>query len=188
MELVLKAQPPQLRLSRHDLFILPSTFSNAVYHFNGMPMHQVIIQLKRLSIYLCLASAILFPSLPDMVSQRLMVGFRFKNVEFEHLLGLIHAAICISILDSEISHVAERQEAIVKLKKVEIFKHLFGQIRKVVITLLAKMENMKKGRKKKSISYATELEESKLPYIRKRIQDWNSIPYGMQLQEAGVEF
>ncbi|KAF5464940.1 hypothetical protein F2P56_014977 [Juglans regia] len=55
------------------------------------------------------------------------------------------------------------------------------------------MDDMKKG-----ICYAIELQKSRLkfnmteifkfPYRPKKIEDWNSIPYGTELRAAGVEF
>ncbi|KAG6731002.1 hypothetical protein I3842_01G108400 [Carya illinoinensis] len=78
------------------------------------------------------------PSLPVMICERLELGFRFKYANFNHLLGLIHATICISILDTEIDHAKERQEAGVKFKMAKIFKHLFGLIGKSVTSLRAK--------------------------------------------------
>ncbi|KAF5465153.1 hypothetical protein F2P56_015184 [Juglans regia] len=93
---------------------------------------------KKIKHLLCLVHEALTPLLLEMVCERLKVGFRFKNTEFEHLLGLIHATIGISLLDMEIDHARERQEA-------EIFKHLFGLIREGIIPLLSKMENMRKA-------------------------------------------
>ncbi|KAF5465140.1 hypothetical protein F2P56_015171 [Juglans regia] len=77
------------------------------------------------------------PSLPVIICQRLELGFRFKNAEFEDLLGLIHATICISILDSEIDHAKECQEAGWS-QMAKIFKHPFGLIGKAVTSLHAK--------------------------------------------------
>ncbi|XP_042958419.1 UPF0481 protein At3g47200-like [Carya illinoinensis] len=128
------------------------------------------------------------PPVAKIVYEHLQVGDKFKNANFKHLLDLIHTIIRLSVLDMELHRAKKCQEVGVKFKKGDIFKNLFGLISRVASPLLAKMENMKKGRKKKSRSYAIELEESKLPYSRKRIEDWNSIPYGTQLREAGVEF
>ncbi|KAG2726287.1 hypothetical protein I3760_01G105400 [Carya illinoinensis] len=86
----------------------------------------------------CLMNEALIPSLPKMVWKRLQVGFRFKNVDqFEHLLRLIHATICISILDAEIAHARERHDQAKKviLKMPKIFQH-------PVIPLLAKRKDM----------------------------------------------
>ncbi|KAF5465129.1 hypothetical protein F2P56_015160 [Juglans regia] len=132
---------------------------------------------------LCLAQEALTPSLTDMVWQRLMVGFRFKNVEFEHLLGLIHTTICISLLDMEIDHARERQEVGVKLKNAEIFKRLFGLIREAIIPLLAKMENMRKA-----ISYTSKFQKPGFQVNMAEIEEWESIPYGSEFQEARIEF
>ncbi|XP_035548501.1 uncharacterized protein LOC118349065 [Juglans regia] len=111
-----------------------------------------------------------------MVCERLKVGFRFKNTEFEHLLGLIHATIGISLLDMEIDHARERQEA-------EIFKHLFGLIREGIIPLLSKMENMRKA-----IFYTSEFQKPGFQVNMVEIEDWESIPFGSEFQKAGVEF
>ncbi|KAF5465149.1 hypothetical protein F2P56_015180 [Juglans regia] len=134
---------------------------------------------------LCLDHEALTPSLLDMVHQRLMVGFRIKNAEFEHLLGLIHATISISLLDTEIDHARERQKARVKLKNAEIFKCLFGLIREAIIPLLAKMENMRK-----TIPYTRKFQKPRFQVIMVEIEneDWESIPFGSEFQEAGVEF
>ncbi|KAG6731007.1 hypothetical protein I3842_01G108900 [Carya illinoinensis] len=115
------------------------------------------------------------------------------NAKFEHLLGLIHATICISILDTEIDHAEECQEAVVKFKKAEIFKHVFGLIGKVVIPLLVKMKKMRKA-----ISYASTFQRSgslvsitdKLTDLHglKEIEDWTTIPLSTELLEARVEF
>ncbi|XP_041010496.1 uncharacterized protein LOC121254493 isoform X2 [Juglans microcarpa x Juglans regia] len=118
------------------------------------------------------------PSLTEMVQQRLVVGFRFKNIEFEHLLGLIHATICISLLDTEIDHARERQEAGVKLKNAETFKPLFG-LRKAISY----------ARKFQRSRFLVEKEE-KLKHldVLDRTEDWKSIPFGLELQKTGIEF
>ncbi|KAF5465150.1 hypothetical protein F2P56_015181 [Juglans regia] len=146
---------------------------------------------ERIKHLLGLTHEALNPSLPIMICQRLEHGFRFKNAEFEHLLGLIHATICISILDTEIDHAKECQEAEVKIKKAEIFKHLFDLICKAVIPLLAKMKNTRKA-----ISYSNECSGSldnmveKLTDLHgpKEVEDWKSIPFGLELLEAQVGF
>ncbi|KAG6667585.1 hypothetical protein I3843_01G101800 [Carya illinoinensis] len=108
-------------------------------------------------------------SFPDMVLERFYVGFRFMNTEFEHLLGLIHATICISIVDTEI----KRQEARVKHKKDEIFQHLFGPICKFVFLM------------RKATSHASELQKLGSPKIE---GNWKEIPYGLELRKVGIEF
>ncbi|KAF5465137.1 hypothetical protein F2P56_015168 [Juglans regia] len=148
---------------------------------------------KKIKHLLRLTDEALTFSFLEMVYKRLELGFRFKNAEFEHLLGLIHATICISILDTEIDHAKECQEAGVKLKKAEIFKQQFSLIRKAVIPLLAKMKNTKKA-----ISYYSECQRSgslvnmgeKLTDLHglKEIEDWESIPFGSELLKARVEF
>ncbi|XP_042969730.1 uncharacterized protein LOC122302494 isoform X2 [Carya illinoinensis] len=128
------------------------------------------------------------PPLAKIIWEHLQIEDKFKNANFKHLLDLIHTSIRLSVLDMELHHAKKCQEVRVKFKKGERFKNLFGLISRVASPLLAKMENMKKGRKKKSLAFAISLVKSKLPYSPKRIEDWNSIPYGTQLQEAGVEF
>ncbi|XP_041010655.1 UPF0481 protein At3g47200-like [Juglans microcarpa x Juglans regia] len=131
---------------------------------------------KKIKHLLCSVHEALTPLLLEMVCQRLKVGFRFKNTEFEHLLGLIHATIGISLLDTEIAHARECQEA-------EIFKRLFGLIRECIIPLLAKMENMRKA-----IFYTSEFQKSGFIVNMEEIEDWTSIPFGLEFQKAGVEF
>ncbi|KAF5465133.1 hypothetical protein F2P56_015164 [Juglans regia] len=113
-------------------------------------------------------------SLLKIVYKNLEFGFRFKNAAFEHLLGGIHATICISILDIGIDHAKECQEAGVKLKKAEIFKHLFGLICKAAIPLLAKMKSTRKA-----ISYFSECQ---------RLKTGSRSQYLKELREAGVKF
>ncbi|KAG2726297.1 hypothetical protein I3760_01G106300 [Carya illinoinensis] len=111
------------------------------------------------------------------------VGFKFKNVEFEHLLGLIHTTICISLLDTEIDNARESQEARVKLKMLEIFKHLFGP--------------------RKAISHASEFQRLGPQVNMTKIEEnWEAIPFGLELrkikqwnvhsatelEEAGIKF
>ncbi|XP_042988945.1 uncharacterized protein LOC122316474 [Carya illinoinensis] len=125
------------------------------------------------------------PLVANIVYEHLQVGDKFKNANFKHLLDLIHTIIRLSVLDMELHRAKKCQEVGVKFKKGEIFKILFGLISGVASPLLGKMANMKLGCKKKSRRYAIELEKSKLPYT---FEDWNSVPYGAQLQEAGVKF
>ncbi|XP_035547331.1 uncharacterized protein LOC118348888 [Juglans regia] len=142
---------------------------------------------------LCRMHKAITPPLAKIVHEHLKVGDIFKNADFKHLLDLIHTMIKLSVLDMELDRAIERQEVGIKFKKGVIFKHLFGLISRVVSPLPAKMENMNKG-----ICCAIDLQKSglkfnmteifKFPYRPKKIEDWNSIPYGIELHEAGVDF
>ncbi|KAG7995594.1 hypothetical protein I3843_01G117800 [Carya illinoinensis] len=113
---------------------------------------------------LCRTHKAITPPFAKMVHEHLEVGYKFKNADFKHLLDLIHTIIRLSILDMELHRATERQEVGVIFKNVEIFKHLFCRlIHRVVSPLLVKMEIT-------------------------RIEDWDSIPYGTELREAGVKF
>ncbi|KAG2726276.1 hypothetical protein I3760_01G104800 [Carya illinoinensis] len=144
----------------------------------------------RIGDLLCLVLEAPNPILTELVCQRLLVGFRFKNAEFDHLLGLIHASISISILDTAI-----------KNQEVGLFKHLFGLIRKAVIRLLAKKENMREENSYASgdkSPFSLELQNVGVkPGMAKKFMDhvsesnldrWIRIPYALELQEAGIEF
>ncbi|KAG2726286.1 hypothetical protein I3760_01G105300 [Carya illinoinensis] len=131
----------------------------------------------------CLMNETLIPSLPKMVWKRLQVGFRFKNVDqFEHLLGLIHATICISILDAEIAHARERHDQAKKviLKMPKIFQH-------PVIPLLAKRKDMSNQEPLLPEGLEGDSEED---MEAETDQGWEreSIPNGSELKEAGITF
>ncbi|XP_035547364.1 UPF0481 protein At3g47200-like [Juglans regia] len=130
---------------------------------------------EKINHLLSLAHEAFTPLLPLMVCQRLKLGFRFKNAEFEHLLGLIHATISISLLDIEIDHARERQEVGVKCKNPKIFKHLVGLICEAIIPLLAKMKNMRKAKKFKRLHDLTKIEHK-------------NIHSATELEEAGIKF
>ncbi|KAF5464943.1 hypothetical protein F2P56_014980 [Juglans regia] len=154
---------------------------------------QIRRRLAEKPVRLCRMHNAITPPLAKIVHEHLKVGDMFKNADFKHLLDLIHTMIKLSVLDMELDRAIERQEVGIKFKKGVIFKHLFGLISRVVSPLPAKMENMKKG-----ICYAIKLQNSELkfniteifefPYRPKKIEDWNSIPYGTELRAAGVEF
>ncbi|XP_040996201.1 uncharacterized protein LOC121242367 [Juglans microcarpa x Juglans regia] len=158
--------------------------------------------IEKITHLLCLAHDALTASLLDMVCQCLTIGFRFKNTEFEHLLGLIHATIGISLLDTEIDHAKEHQEEGVKLKVAEIFKRLFGLIHEAIIPLLAKKPRFQvnmaaiENEDWESIPFGSEFQEAGVAFnIAKKFKDdlfeiwsWTTIPYAIELQEAGIEF
>ncbi|XP_040989684.1 uncharacterized protein LOC121237146 [Juglans microcarpa x Juglans regia] len=150
---------------------------------------------------LCRMHKAITPPLAKILHEHLKVGDIFKNADFKHLLDLIHTMIKLSVLDMELDRAIERQEVGVKFKKGEKFKHLFGLICRVASPLLAKLENIKKGGKKKSSRHAIELqqnsrfesnmaENSQHPDddLNNWIEDWNSIPHGTKLHDAGVKF
>ncbi|KAG2726296.1 hypothetical protein I3760_01G106200 [Carya illinoinensis] len=119
-----------------------------------------------------------------------MVGHRFKYTEFEHLLGLIHATICISILDTEIDNAKECQEAGVKFKMAEIFKDLFGLVCKAVIALLAIMKITRKTElteiEHSNIHSVTELEEAGVKFKKAEKSNFFAIKFNNGLMEIST--
>ncbi|XP_040998168.1 uncharacterized protein LOC121244183 [Juglans microcarpa x Juglans regia] len=165
------------------LYDLALNFFYGYLHFQWNIVTSGYNSTEKIKHLLCLVHEDLTSSLLHMICLRLTVGFRFKKAEFEHLLGLIHASIGISLLDTEIEYARERQEVGVKLKNAKIFKSLFGPIREAIIPLLAKMENMRKA-----ISYTSQFQKPRFQVNMAEIENWESIPFGLEFQEVGIEF
>ncbi|KAG7995290.1 hypothetical protein I3843_01G102100 [Carya illinoinensis] len=123
-----------------------------------------------------------------MVWDLSMLGFRFKDTKFEHLLGLIHAAICISIIDIDIGFGARE-----RLKARESQRHGFQVNMAEKPEFEVKMEEIKGW---ESVPYSSELQEAGVGLdMAKKLRDdvfefgrWLTIPYAFEFQEAGIEF